>query len=252
MFKYLEKNINGEEFMKKVFINILMTLLTILIVITIGFRVIRKDFNYVDLVPYFITEFNNDYLKYIKDNYKDEYNYYSSYINKYLNGNNKFDIDRDKLLVDVYNVVDDLNEKYDLKIDKSVVETEMDKILLKIKDIRVYQENSDYLGLIKLIFNNYFYYFVILLTFITLLLLIILSKVKDLLKNIGIPLIISGSILLAIGLVLKNIYFNMALLNLFNSSFIDGLIIFSVGIVMLFVNQLILELRKDNAINSSI
>ena len=93
--------------MKKVFINILMTLLTILIVITIGFRVIRKDFNYVDLVPYFITEFNNDYLKYIKDNYKDEYNYYSSYINKYLNGNNKFDIDRDKLLVDVYNVVDD-------------------------------------------------------------------------------------------------------------------------------------------------
>ena len=232
--------------MKKVFINILMTLLTILIVITIGFRVIRKDFNYVDLVPYFITEFNNDYLKYIKDNYKDEYNYYSSYINKYLNGNNKFDIDRDKLLVDVYNVVDDLNERYDLKIDKSVVETEMDKILLKIKDMRVYQENSDYLGLIKLIFNNYFYYFIILLAFITLMLIIILSRVKDLLKNIGIPLIISGSILLAIGLVLKNIYFNMALLNLFNSGFIYGLIIFSIGIVMLFVNQLILELKTKN------
>ena len=72
--------------MNKFFISILMTALTFLIVITVGFRVIRKDFNYVDLVPYFITEFNNDYLRFIKDNYKDEYNYYSSYINKYLNG----------------------------------------------------------------------------------------------------------------------------------------------------------------------
>jgi len=122
----------------------------------------------------------------------------------------------------------------------------MDKILLKIEDIRVYQENSDYLGVIKLIFNNYFYYFFILLTFITLLLIVIFSKVKDLLKNISIPLIISGSILLAIGLVLKNIYYSFALLTLFNNVFIYGLIIFSIGIVMMFINQLIRELAIKN------
>lgn len=230
--------------MKKFFINILMTLLTVLIVITVSFGIIRKDFNYVDLVPFFIDNLNNDYIKYIKDNYKDEYNYYSSYINKYLNGNNEFDIDRDKLLNDVYNIVDDLNEKYDLNISKDVIETEMDKILLKIEDIRIYQENSDYLGFIKLIFNNYFYYFFILLTFIFLLLIVILSNIKDLLKNISIPLIISGSILLGSCLVIKNIYFDMALLNLFNSGFIYGLVIFSIGIVMMFINQLIMELKR--------
>lgn len=252
MFKYLEKNINGDKFMKKFLINIFMVMLTILIIITVSFRVIRKDFNYVDLVPFFINNVNNDYIRYIKDNYKDEYNYYSSYINKYLNGNNEFDIDKDKLLSDVYNVVDDLNERYELNISKDVIKTEMDKILLKIEDIRAYQENSDYLGVIKLIFNNYFYYFFILLTFITLLLLVIFSKVKDLLKNISIPLIISGSILLAIGLVLKNIYYNFALLTLFNNVFIYGLIIFSIGIVMMFINQLIKELRKGDVINSGV
>ena len=252
MFKYLEKNINGDKFMKKFFINIFMVMLTILIIITVSFRVIRKDFNYVDLVPFFINNVNNDYIRYIKDNYKDEYNYYSSYINKYLNSDNDFDIDKDKLLSDVYNIVDDLNERYELNISKDVIKTEMNKILLKIEDIRVYQENSDYLGVIKLIFNNYFYYFFILLTFIILLLLVIFSKVKDLLKNISIPLIISGSILLAIGLVLKNIYYNFALLTLFNNVFIYGLIIFSIGIVMMFINQLIRELRKGDVINSGV
>lgn len=230
--------------MKKKIICILMILLTILIIIITSFKVIRKDFNYVELMPFFISDVENEYISYVKNNYEDEYNYYSYYINKYLNSGGDLDIDKDKLLSDINVIIDDLNKKHNLNINKDIIEGEVDKVLYKIQDIRVFQDNSDYLKIIKLIFNNYFYYFFILLTFIDTLLIIILSEVKRILRNISIPVIISGMVLLAIGLVLKNMYYDVVLLALFNNLFISGLIIFSVGIVLMFVNQLLFELVK--------
>lgn len=230
--------------MKKIFKRIFMIILVFLIVIVSSIKIVRDNLNYTELVSAFLPDFDLKYLDYIKENYQDEYNYYSSYLDKYLKNNDSFKIDRDKLLNDVYIIVDDLNEKYNLNIDKEIIENEVDKIILKIKDIKVYQKNSDYLKFFRLIFNNYFYYFIILLTFITILIIIVLSDLTEILKNFGVTLVWSGVILILVRGIIRNIYYILSLLTLFNKFFIYGLYIVLTGILLMFINYLIIINQK--------